>query len=268
MTHFSVIHGLGRCTTCGLVQAVPMPSIAEIRRLYHEDLEHFEPYIAQLSVHRAYFREKVSEIRRRTGRKKSLKLLDIGCAMGVLLEEAKKKSFRVSGIDISADAVSYCRDKKLPVYQGTVASVGAKISQKFDVITACEVIEHERDPLAMMRRIHALLTPDGFAVLTTPNHDSIWRKIMGKWWVGYRHPEHVVFFDPRSLRMLCKRAGFRDIEIRHDTPRPFPLSFALTRLADYVPWLGWLVRPIGKLVGRDRINPINPWDDLIVFVRK
>ena len=38
---------MGRCLACGLVQVVPMPSQTEINALYHEDMEHFEPYIDQ-----------------------------------------------------------------------------------------------------------------------------------------------------------------------------------------------------------------------------
>ena len=92
---------------------------------------------------------------------------------------------------------------------------------------------------------------------------------MGKWWVGYRHPEHVTFWDPRSLRELFERAGFTDITVRRDCPRPFPISFALTRSADYFPWAAWFLRPAGKLMDRLKItNPINPWDDLIVYATK
>lgn len=255
----SQVSNLQKCLTCGLVQAVPMPSAREISALYHEDLEHFEPYIAQIAVHRKYFRKKIREIGE-IGDYKTL--LDIGCAMGILLEEAKKMGYRVQGVDISKDAVVYCRKKGLLVTENYP-------KKQFNVITAFEVIEHERDPLGMMTRVHSLLKPGGKAVLTTPNHSSIWRKIMGKWWVGYHHPEHVTFWDPTSLRFLMEKTGFKHIVIRHDCPRPFPLSFLFTRSADYFPWAAWMLRPIGKLFDRTGIiNPINPWDDLIVYGTK
>lgn len=272
-TRFSPVYRqVGKCTTCGLVQVVPMHSKKEIGKLYHEDLEHFEPYIAQAAVHREYFRKKIQEIAHvisgQAGNDR--KLLDIGCAMGILLEEAKKAGFRVQGIDISKDAVMYCRKKKLDVLEGTLVSVGKKLNKNsFDVVTAFEIIEHERDPLGMMKRVHTLLKKRGIAVLTTPNHSSIWRKVMGKWWVGYHHPEHVTFWDPASLRELFERAGFKDITSRRDSPRPFPLSFVFTRGADYVPWFGPFLRPMGRFSDRfNAKNPINPWDDLIVFARK
>lgn len=255
-THFSRVYRFGKCTACGLVQVTPMPSEKEIRVLYHEDLEHFEPYIAQIPVHRKYFRKKIKEIKKRGT------LLDIGCAMGILLEEAKKVGYKVQGIDISKDAVMYCRKKGLRVSQNWPTS-------QFDVITAFEIIEHERNPFGMMKRVYKLLNKDGVAVLTTPNHDSFWRKIMGKWWVGYHHPEHLTFWDRKSLTELLKRSGFKHITIRPDSPRPFPLSFVFTRGADYFPWAAGILKPIGKILDKFKIlNPINPWDDLIVFARK
>lgn len=247
---------VGKCLTCGLVQVVPMPGKKEIAALYHEDMEHFEPYIEQIPVHREYFRKELQNIKKRGT------LLDIGCAMGVLLGEAQKVGYNAQGVDISKDAVKYCRKKGLSASQTWPTS-------QFDVITAFEIIEHERDPRRMMRRVYSLLNKAGIVVLTTPNHSSFWRKMMGKWWVGYRHPEHVTFWDLRSLKELFTRAGFTDITINHDIPRPFPLSFLFTRSADYFPWAGWFLRPVGNFFDRFHIiNPINPWDDLIVYGKK
>jgi hypothetical protein len=79
---------MGKCRSCGLVQAVPMLEKGQIDSLYHEDFDHFTPYIEQLSVHHRYFRQKLTELKRDL---RGLRLLDIGCAMGVLLDEAKHK---------------------------------------------------------------------------------------------------------------------------------------------------------------------------------
>ena len=284
---------MGKCLSCGLVQVVPMPSAKEIGELYHEDFDHFTPYIEQLAVHHAYFKQKVEEIGWKikampAGRQdlrfkkktniivnptsylSNLTLLDIGCAMGVTLDEAKKKGMKVVGIDLSADAVTYCRKKGFTCYNGTVQSLGAKLKPgSFAVVTAFQVVEHERDPLTMMKQVRTLLVDDGLVVLATPNYGGFWRRVMGRKWFGFAHPEHVVLFDHDTMRQLLEKAGFRDIEVRADSPRPFPLSFAFTRGSDYFPWLAWLLRPMGKMFDRfDIKNPINPWDDMIAFGRK
>jgi 2-polyprenyl-3-methyl-5-hydroxy-6-metoxy-1,4-benzoquinol methylase len=257
---------MGKCASCGLVQVVPMPSSNEIAALYHEDFDHFTPYIEQLPVHHAYFRQKIHEIGNYLPGKT---LLDIGCAMGVMLEEAGMKGMKATGIDLSQDAVNYCNKHKLMAYHGTVYTAKKLQNKTFDVITAFQIIEHERDPLGMMRRVHKLLNKGGMVVLATPNYGGLWRKLMGKRWFGFTHPEHVVLLDPSSMRTLLEKSGFRDIEIRSDSPRPFPLSFAFTRGADYFPWMAWLLKPIGKLLdGLKIINPINPWDDMIAFAKK
>lgn len=253
---FSVIYRFRKCTRCGLVQVVPMPSTRAIAALYREDIEHFEPYIAQMAVHRAYFREKLRDI------KKHVTLLDIGCAMGILLEEAKKAGIRAAGVDISRDAVAFCRRKGLTASQ-------TYPKRRVDVVTAFEVIEHERDPLGFMRRVYKLLNNGGIVVLTTPNHSTVWQKLMGKHWVSYRHPEHVTFWDATTLRYLLTQTGFSNITTRRDSPRPFPLSFVFTRAADYFPWAAWILRPMGKILDRFHIvNIINPWDDLLVVGEK
>lgn len=243
-----------------------MPSVNEIASLYHEDLEHFDPYVDQLAVHHAYFKQKIKEIRSRVARGN---VLDIGCAMGVLLEEARDAGFTSVGIDLSADAVTYCTQHSLTAYTGTVYTVKQLKDASFDVISAFQIIEHERDPLHMMKRVYKLLKKDGLVVLATPNQGGMWAQLMGRDWFGYRHPEHVVLLDFATMRKLLEQAGFHDIEIRSDSPRPFPLSFALSRAGDYFPFLAWVLKPLGKLFDRFKIvNPINPWDDMIVFARK
>jgi SAM-dependent methyltransferase len=45
--------------------------------------------------------------------------------------------------------------------------------QKYDLITAIEIIEHLDSPLHFLRQIHALLHEGGFLLLTTPNVQNI-----------------------------------------------------------------------------------------------
>jgi len=44
---------------------------------------------------------------------------------------------------------------------------------KYDLVTSIEVIEHIESPIGFLRNVHALLSPQGVAVITTPNVDSL-----------------------------------------------------------------------------------------------
>jgi SAM-dependent methyltransferase len=47
----------------------------------------------------------------------------------------------------------------------------------FDVVSAIEVIEHLEAPIRFLRQVRSLLNADGFAVVTTPNVDSLPAKV-------------------------------------------------------------------------------------------
>lgn len=260
-----------QCQACGLTQVIPRPPMKEVAALYHEDFAHFNPYQEQLDVHRAYFKGLLNRVRKYLADgKRQITLLDVGCALGVLLDEAEKQGIQAEGVDLSKDAVTYVQDMGHKATYGTAASFHKLFpSKRFNAITACEVIEHEYSPKKMVTAIYDMLKPGGYALVTTPNHGSWWRKVMGKYWPGYQHKEHLYFFDPASLETLFFRVGFTEVTVVKDQPRPFPLSFLFKRAADYFPLFavplriaGAMVRPFGFT------NPINPWDDLLVIAKK
>lgn len=43
----------------------------------------------------------------------------------------------------------------------------------FDLVIACDVLEHVPDDSAALREIHRILTPDGMAILTVPQKDNL-----------------------------------------------------------------------------------------------
>lgn len=263
-----------RCTVCGLTQVIPRPTTKEVAALYANDEDHFEPYVDQLPVHQQYFREKLKQIFFIIQNSKStiqrLSLLDIGCLTGVLLEEAQRLGVKVVGVDISKDAVAYCKNRGIEAFHGTAVEYAKKYpSKKFDIVTAFEIIEHEYSPKMLVETISTLLKPQGIVAISTPNHGSIWRKLMGKYWPGYTHKEHLYFFDPQSLRNTLEQAGFEVVLLHTNDARPFPLSFMFTRGADYLPVGKKMFKVIGKLLEPIPLkNPFNPWDDLLILGRK
>lgn len=67
-------------------------------------------------------------------------VLDVGCAMGFLVEALWDRGVEAWGIDISAHAISKVRNDMRPYC--LVASVAEPIAGTFDLITCIEVLEH------------------------------------------------------------------------------------------------------------------------------
>jgi methyltransferase family protein len=69
-------------------------------------------------------------------------------------------------------------------------------------------IEHEFYPRQALVRLRAALADDAAVVVKTPNFASLNRRLMGMRWSGFRFPDHVNYFTPRTLREIARRAGF------------------------------------------------------------
>jgi 2-polyprenyl-3-methyl-5-hydroxy-6-metoxy-1,4-benzoquinol methylase len=98
--------------------------------------------------------------------------LDLGCAFGFLVDEAREAGFRAVGVDVSRYALREARrchpSKKLNV----VAAVGEELPfapRSFDILTAFDILEHVPDPSVVLREAVTLLRPGGLLVVTTPD---------------------------------------------------------------------------------------------------
>jgi 2-polyprenyl-3-methyl-5-hydroxy-6-metoxy-1,4-benzoquinol methylase len=261
---------IGRCTRCGFVQIYPRITSQEQVLLYTDDWVHFTPYISQLQAHHWYFRRMLRFLIQ-VAKQPITSLLDVGCALGVLLKEAKKVGISAEGIDISQAAVLYAKKQHLRVYHDTCIFWEKRENRmhKYDLITAFEVIEHEKDPFAMLRSIFRMLRPDGIVAITTPNYNTLFRTLMGKSWIGYRHHEHLWFFTPDSITRLLKKTGFSHIKVRRDFIRPYSVSFMCTRLGDYIHILRPITNVLASLTKHIPFSlPFNPWGDMLVIARK
>lgn len=139
------------------------------------------------------------------------RVLDIGCGTGAFLRDARHR-YTCTGIEISADLAARARALGVEVLVGdfTDHPFGAR---HFDAVTMISLIEHLDDPLTALRRCHDLLVDGGLLLLKTVNHGGLNRRVLGARWSGYRPPDHLVYFDPSTLRSALERAGFEVLAI-------------------------------------------------------
>jgi hypothetical protein len=92
------------------------------------------------------------------------------------------------------------------------------------VVLSC-ILEHEIEPLPLLRRCRERLTLDGRIVVKVPNYACAGRRLRGTRWCGYRWPDHVNYFTPQTLTAMARAAGLR--VVRMNAFDRWPLSDSL-----------------------------------------
>lgn len=235
---FSTDHGqIVSCLRCGLVSLNSEKDEKEILKIYEKE-NYFSQkadsgisylfYKREKPIYLRYFRKKVDKIEQLHSRGK---ILDVGCGLGFFLEAAREKGWEVQGVEVSKYAASYVsRNLKIKVFQSTLENLHLP-PKSFDVITLFALVEHLVNPLQTLLEVKRLLKPGGLLVLTTPNQGSVTTKILGSRWFQYKYQGHLYFFNPKTLKILLKRAGFQEMTIKGDNWQFLPLEFIISRIA-------------------------------------
>lgn len=103
-----------------------------------------------------------------------LRFLDVGCGGGLLAEALAKQGAHVTGIDPSPELIAVARRHAelsgLAIdYRVSSVEKWARGKQRYDVITAFEVIEHVAHFESFIKESVRLLKPDGLLILATLN---------------------------------------------------------------------------------------------------
>jgi SAM-dependent methyltransferase len=97
------------------------------------------------------------------------RLLDVGAGTGWFSERAIARGAEVVSLDIGARLLAQVRRKCASSLVIGDACQLPLASDSFDVVIACECIEHTLDPHAAVREIHRVTRPGGIFVVTVPN---------------------------------------------------------------------------------------------------
>lgn len=142
----------------------------------------------------------------------ALEVLDIGCGTGHNSMLIAAKGHRVTGVDISENAIERYRANGFTGRTMDIERGLAFADESFDLAFCSEVIEHLVRPERFAMEIHRVLRPGGQLVLSTPNSAFWLYRVLGLlgWVVSdIQHPMHLRFFTRASARRLLETAGFR-----------------------------------------------------------
>lgn len=199
------------------------------KNLYDKDYFEAYPYSNFLNLNKIYFKNKVRrliKLQPHPKRSRRISILDIGCGWGDFLEVCRDENIPYLGIDDSPEAIEICKKKHLNCHRGIEFSQ----HKEFDAITLFQTIEHIQNPHPLLKSASKLLKPGGIILITTPNNDSPLRKLNKSKWSVYNTNSHFVFYNKKTLKQTLAAAGFKNVEVKIDSPRLLSLKYILSRL--------------------------------------
>lgn len=135
-------------------------------------------------------------------------LLDVGCAVGALLDFARNLGWKPHGVESSAWEVRYARDHfGLSVHEG-ILEAGVFADQSFDVVLCSHTLEHVPEPDKLADQFFRVLRPGGAALIVVPTQFASLTYRLFSRPVGEPPPRHVQFFSRTSLARMLQAHGF------------------------------------------------------------
>jgi SAM-dependent methyltransferase len=187
-------------------------------------------------------------------RKAPLNILDVGCGTGANLEMLSQFG-RAEGVDISPEALMFCRERGLEnVKQGEAESL-PYADGSFDLVTGLDVVEHLDDDIAGLKEMYRVLRADGRALFFVP-------AFMFLWGVQDDISHHRRRYTMTQLKEVVQRAGF---EVEHATyvnisffapilaGRLFMRATGLRPASENNITIGFLNGIMGKLLGAESL---------------
>ncbi len=218
---------LVRCTACGLEYVNPRPTPAALGPHYPKEYFGYArpeeaPWFARpflLAFAKSIALRRIHYIETVAGKfRPDQAVVDVGCGANGLLRTLKGLRGTVgTGVDFTPRAVEYVRDVlKMPIVEGTLQTAGFKDGQ-FDVMTLLEYLEHEPDPLAILRESRRVIKDGGHLVIEIPHPTGWIARLFGRFWWNLDLPRHLAFFSEQTLGKALDKTGFELVRTRSFT---------------------------------------------------
>ena len=211
------------CLSCGLVFLSSFKHINQDfyeQACMHEELPDIDAWLEKLACddnRRFNFLKPLIE---------NKSVLDFGCGPGGFLNYARTKALRISGVELEKRLKPYFLKKGLEVFSNIDAITG-----KFDVITLFHVLEHIKDPIAILRKLAGKLCDNGCIIVEVPSADDALLRLYENtnfseftYWSC-----HLFLFNQSTIVYIAEKAGLKVNYVKQ--VQRYPLSNHLYWLA-------------------------------------
>jgi SAM-dependent methyltransferase len=143
-------------------------------------------------------------------------LLEIGCGAGWFLSIARKRGWRVQGVEISPELAEQSRKNNpgVIIYETDFLRMQNTGPDEYDAIVGLDVIEHIPEPGKMLSLCYQFLKKGGLLLLQTPNARSLRARVEKDKWNMLCPEYHFSLFSKSALCALLHSKGFQILELR------------------------------------------------------
>jgi 2-polyprenyl-3-methyl-5-hydroxy-6-metoxy-1,4-benzoquinol methylase len=207
-----------RCP-CGGAYLDPRPAPSALARIYPPDYYSYDfaQKLGPLVMRFKAFAERAKVRAYAPFLAPGARVLDVGCGDGHLLADLRDRvggGLRLEGVEFSAAAAAAAERAGFHVYRAPVEEVELPAGA-FDLVIMNQLIEHVREPAAVLARVARALRPGGHIFIETPNLDSLDARLFRRrYWGGYHLPRHFHLFDTHTLPRLVRRAGLVPVVLK------------------------------------------------------
>lgn len=151
----------------------------------------------------------------------AISMVDVGCGTGEKLvrisryfKERRGVDVRPVGVEISAQLSKETNERLAElngrcIHAAAIEGLESLEDDSLDLAILCSYLEHEVEPMAVLRAVSKKLRKGGYAIIKVPNFGSWNRRLRHKRWCGFRYPDHVNYFTPNTLTRMIETSGLK-----------------------------------------------------------
>lgn len=205
------------CPDCGFMFVNPQPSEETLKKIYSADYflggQTPEAKESRRAMKRATAQLYLKDFLAYHGSSRG-RLLEIGCGEGDFLLLAQEAGFEVAGLEFSPSSLEEA-NRRLGAERVKLGGLEQMAGEegRFDACVLFDAIEHVRQPVAELKKIHALLKPEGTLFIVTPSLESFSAKLLKQNWMEFK-TEHLHYFDTQTIQNVLAKSGFAQVRLR------------------------------------------------------